>query len=52
MISLILLGMILDKLNMLNGLALILYVICIIVWFIEFIAKLVKFGMKIRGDKE
>lgn len=52
MISLILLGMILDKLNMLNGLVLILYVICIIAWIFEFICKLIKFGMKIRGDKE
>lgn len=50
MISLILLGMILDKLNMLNGLALILYVICIITWLIEIICKLIKFGIKIKGD--
>ena len=52
MIDLILLGMILDKLNMLNGLVLILYLICIIAWFISFISKLIKLGMKIRGDKE
>ena len=48
MISLVLLGMILEKLKMLNGLALILYVMCIIAWFISFISKLIKFGMKRR----
>ena len=45
MIDLILLGMILDKLNMLNGLPLILYVMSIIVWFIGFISKLIQFGL-------